>query len=67
MKGIKSNDKNNVPYTKKYQDHILCSFTYKVVCIDDRLSKPFLLYREKNAIKKFIKAVDKGYDYCKKI
>ena len=23
-------------YTKKYQDHVLCSFTYKVVCIDDR-------------------------------
>ena len=23
-------------YTKKYQDHIPCSFAYKVVCVDDR-------------------------------
>ena len=24
-------------YTKKYQDHVPCSFAYKVVCIDDRV------------------------------
>ena len=27
-------------YTKKYQDHISCSFAYKVVCVDDRFTKP---------------------------
>ena len=26
--------------TKKYQDHIPCSFAYKVVCVDDRFTKP---------------------------
>ena len=26
-------------YTKKYQDHIPCSFSHKVVCIDDRFTK----------------------------
>ena len=26
-------------YTKKYQDHIPCSFAHKVVCIDDRFTK----------------------------
>ena len=25
-------------YTKKYQDHIPCSFAYKDVCIDDKYS-----------------------------
>ena len=25
-------------YTKKYQDHITCSFAYKVVCVDDRFT-----------------------------
>ena len=25
-------------YTKKYQDHVPCSFAYKVVCIDDRFT-----------------------------
>ena len=38
VKGVKSNDKNNASYTKKYQDHISCSFAYKVVCIDDKFS-----------------------------
>ena len=27
-------------YRKKYHDHVLCSFPYKVVCIDGRFSKP---------------------------
>ena len=35
-------------YTEKYQDHILCSFPYKIVCIDDRFSKPTIIYRGKN-------------------
>ena len=26
-------------YTKKYKDHIPCSFAYKVVCVDDRFAK----------------------------
>ena len=34
-------------YTKEYQDHIPCSFAYKVVCIDDRFTKPIVVYRGK--------------------
>ena len=26
---------------KKYQQHIACSYGYKLVCVDDKLSKPF--------------------------
>ena len=31
-------------YTKTYQDHVLCSFTYEVVCIPDKFTQqlPFL-------------------------
>ena len=36
-------------YTKKYQCHIPCSYPYKVVCIDNRFSKPIVVYRGKNA------------------
>ena len=36
-------------YTKKYQDHIPCSFAYKVVCIDDRFTKRIVVYRGENA------------------
>ena len=53
-------------WTKKYQDHILCSFAYKVVCIDNRFSKPIVVYRGKNAVYEFIKAIRKEYKYCKK-
>ena len=43
---IKDRDKNT-SYTEKYQDHTPCSFAYKVLCIDDKFSKPAVLYREK--------------------
>ena len=33
------NKDSNTSFTKKYQEHIPCSFAYKVVCIDDKLAK----------------------------
>ena len=51
---------------KKYQDHVPCSFAYKVVCIDDRFSKPIVVFRGENAVYEFIKEILKEYDYCKK-
>ena len=54
-------------YTKKYHEHVPCSYAYKVVCIDDRFSKPIVVYRGENAAYEFIKAILKEYKYCKKI
>ena len=54
-------------YTKKYHDHVPCSFAYKVVSIDNRFSKPIVVYRGKNAAYKFIEAIFKEHKYCKKI
>ena len=54
-------------YTKKSQDHVPCSFSYKVVCIDDRYRKPIVDYRGENAAYEFIKAILKEYKYCKKV
>ena len=66
LKGIKSNErKNNASYTKKYQAHIPCSFACKFICIDDKFSKPVVLYRGKNAVNKFIEANLKEYDHYK--
>ena len=48
----------------KYQDHIPCSFAYKVVCVDNEYSKDVVLYRGKNAVYKFIQFIFKEYDYC---
>ena len=53
-------------YTKKYQDHISCSFAYKVVCVDDRFTKPIVVYRSENAVYEFIKASINEYKYCRK-
>ena len=50
---------------KKYQDYVHCSFAYKVVCIDDRFTKPIVVFRGENAAYKFIKAILKQYTYCK--
>ena len=54
-------------YTKKYQDHVPCSFAYKVVCVDDKYSKDVVLYRGKNAVSKFIVPILREYDYCRKV
>ena len=28
------------PNTKKYQNHIFCSYGYKFICVDDRYRQP---------------------------
>ena len=57
LRGVKNSNKNNGSYTEKYHN-IPCKFTYKV--------KKVVLYRGKNAAYRFIKAILKEYDYCKK-
>ena len=52
---------------KKYQDHIPCSFAYKVVFDDDWFTKQIVVYRGENAAYEFIKAILKEYKYCKKV
>ena len=53
--------------TKNYQHHIPYSFAYKLVCVDDRFSKPIIIYRGENATYKFIEAILKEFNYCKKV
>ena len=53
-------------YTKKYHDHVPCSFAYEIVCIDDKLSKLILAYRGENAAYEFIKAILEEYSSAKK-
>ena len=64
LRGVESYEGS---YTKKYQDHIPCSFAYKVVCIDDRFSKPIVVFRGENAAYEFIKAILKAYEHFKKV
>ena len=54
-------------YSKKYRNHISSSFAYKVVCIDDRFNNSIVAFRGENAAYKFIKAILKEYEHCKKV
>ena len=54
-------------FTKKYQDHIPCSFAYKLVCVDDKFTKPIAVFRDKNDAFKFIEAILREHEYCKKV
>ena len=49
-------------YSKKYHNHISCSFAYKIVCIDDRFSKPIVFFRSENATYEYIKAILNEYE-----
>ena len=52
---------------KNYQDHVPCTFAYKVVCIDDRFTKPIVAFRGENSAYEIIKAILKEFEYCKKV
>ena len=54
-------------YTKKYHEHVPCSYAFMVVCTDDRFSKSIVVYRGRNAAYEFIEAIRKERKYCKKI
>ena len=43
--------------TKIYHDHVPCSYAYKIVCTDDRFSKPIVVYRGENDVYEFIKVI----------
>ena len=49
------------------KNHIPCSFAYKLVCVDDKFTKPIVVFRGENAASKFIEAILKEYEYCKKV
>ena len=51
-------------YTNKYQKHIDCSYGYKLVCVDDKFSKPFKTYLGKNTVYNFINNMIEESKYC---
>ena len=43
-------DNDCFSYTKKYQDHVSCSFANKVICTDDKFSKDIAVFKFINMI-----------------
>ena len=58
LKGVESDivecHSNNISHTKKYIDHIPCSFAYKVVCVDNNLVKNLICIEEKMLLKNLL-------------
>ena len=54
----------NESYTKKYQKHVACNYGYKLVCTDDKFSKPFKLYLDEDAVYNVISSMIKESEYC---
>ena len=52
---------------KKYQNHILSSFAYKLVYVDDKFSKTTVFCRGESNAYKFIEEILEEYEYCKKV
>ena len=39
--------------TKKYQDHAVWCYSYKLICVDDQYSKPYKTYFGEDAVDRF--------------
>ena len=44
-----------------------CSFAYKLLCVDDKFSKPIVIFRGGNAAYEFFKAILRENECCKKV
>ena len=59
--------KNLIQTSNKYQKHIACSYEYKLVCVDDKFSKPFKAYLGKVAVYNFINSMIEESKYCNEV
>ena len=55
-------DANTTSYTTEYQNHMISSYAYKVVCQNDKYTKPIKYYRGENAINDFLNNLLKESD-----
>ena len=54
----------NESYGNKYQKPVACSCGYKLICVDDKFSKPFKWYLDKNAVYNIIRSMIEESKYC---
>ena len=64
VQGCRPNDSRS--YTEAYQTHKDCGYGYKVeCCYKDKYSKPIQMYRDENAVYRFMESMLKVVEYCK--
>ena len=57
----------NESYTNKYKKHVACSYCYKLVCVDDKFSKPFKSYLGEHAFYNFIDSMIEESKPCSNV
>ena len=64
-----NNGKQNpeMSYTNEYEKHVACSYGSKLVCVDDKFSKPFKTYLGEDAVCDFINSMIEESKYCHKV
>ena len=60
----KRKQNRNESYTSKYQKHIACSCSYKLVRVDDKFSNSSKSYLGKDAVNNFISSMIQESKYC---
>ena len=53
----------NKSYTNKCQKHVVCSYGYKLECVDDKFSKPSKSYLSKYVVYNFVNMFEES-KYC---
>ena len=51
-------------YTKKHETHVACSYGYKLVCGDNKFSKPFKSCLGEDAVYNFVNSMIEESNYC---
>ena len=54
----------NEYYTNNYQKYAACSYGQKLVCVDDKFSKPFKSHLGEDTVYNFISSMIKESNYC---
>ena len=54
---------SNESYTNKYKKLVPCSYGYKLVCVDDKFSRPFKSYLGEDAVYNFINSIAEESKY----
>ena len=60
----KGKQDSNESYTNKCQKHVACSHGYKLVCVDEEVSKPFKSYLGVDSAYNFISSMIEEGKYC---
>ena len=54
-------------YAKKCAKHIACSHAYKLVCFNDKFSKPFKIWLGEDVVYNFINSMIEESKYCRDV